>query len=121
MDDPTSLGREKRNAWNRYGDEIVAQLDPNTNEASERGVFGAPTMFVDGSMFFGNDRLEFVREELDQHAALRHIRQWRTFVVCARRSAEAQLAACARHRVRQAPDGSSPRAETLLHGILSMS
>ena len=26
--------------------------------------FGSPTMFVGGTMFFGNDRLNFVREEL---------------------------------------------------------
>jgi 2-hydroxychromene-2-carboxylate isomerase len=29
-----------------------------------RGVFGAPTMFVGQQMFFGQDRLEFVREAL---------------------------------------------------------
>jgi 2-hydroxychromene-2-carboxylate isomerase len=27
-----------------------------------RGVFGAPTIFVGPQMFFGQDRLEFVRE-----------------------------------------------------------
>lgn len=44
--------------------EIVAQLEANTNEAVERGVFGSPTIFVGDAMFFGNDRLDFVREEL---------------------------------------------------------
>ncbi|MHA6645186.1 DsbA family protein [Mesorhizobium sp. A623] len=44
--------------------EISAQLDANTAEAAERGVFGSPTIFVGDAMFFGNDRLEFVREEL---------------------------------------------------------
>ena len=44
--------------------EIVAQLDANTAEAAERGVFGSPTIFVGDAMFFGNDRLDFVREEL---------------------------------------------------------
>lgn len=44
--------------------EIVAQLDANTTEAAERGVFGSPTIFVGDVMFFGNDRLDFVREEL---------------------------------------------------------
>lgn len=44
--------------------EVVAQLDANTEQAAERGVFGSPTMFVGGTMFFGNDRLDFVREEL---------------------------------------------------------
>jgi len=37
---------------------------PNTEEAVARGVFGAPTMFVGGEMFFGQDRLDFVREAL---------------------------------------------------------
>jgi len=44
--------------------DAVAQLDANTAEAAERGVFGAPTMFAGGAMFFGNDRLDFLREHL---------------------------------------------------------
>jgi 2-hydroxychromene-2-carboxylate isomerase len=41
-----------------------AALDANTDEAAERCVFGSPTMFVGEAMFFGNDRMDFVREEL---------------------------------------------------------
>lgn len=44
--------------------DVVAQLDANTDEAVERGVFGSPSVFVGDTMFFGNDRLDFVREEL---------------------------------------------------------
>jgi 2-hydroxychromene-2-carboxylate isomerase len=44
--------------------EIAAELEANTNEAAARGVFGAPTIFVGEDMFFGNDRLDFVRERL---------------------------------------------------------
>ena len=44
--------------------DVIAQLDANTDEAAERGVFGSPTIFVGDTMFFGNDRLDFVREEL---------------------------------------------------------
>lgn len=44
--------------------EVVAQLEANTSEAAERGVFGSPTMFVGDAMYFGNDRLDFVREHL---------------------------------------------------------
>lgn len=44
--------------------EVVAQLAANTDEAVERDVFGSPTIFVGDAMFFGNDRLDFVREEL---------------------------------------------------------
>jgi 2-hydroxychromene-2-carboxylate isomerase len=49
--------------------EVAAELDANTTEAAERGVFGAPTIFVGDDMFFGNDRLDFVRERLGQPVA----------------------------------------------------
>ncbi|MBT9470190.1 MAG: DsbA family protein [Pseudomonadota bacterium] len=41
---------------------IVAALSAATETAARRGVFGAPTFFVGDEMFFGNDRLDFVRE-----------------------------------------------------------
>lgn len=44
--------------------DVVAQLEANTDEAAERGVFGSPSIFVGETLFFGNDRLDFVREEL---------------------------------------------------------
>ena len=44
--------------------EVKAGLVANTEEAIGRGVFGAPTTFVGTQMFFGQDRLEFVREAL---------------------------------------------------------
>lgn len=43
---------------------VLARLAANTEEAAARGVFGSPTIFVGEEMFFGNDRLDFVREEL---------------------------------------------------------
>ena len=42
--------------------EVKARLVATTEEAVSRGVFGAPTFFVGEQMFFGQDRLEFVRE-----------------------------------------------------------
>ncbi len=39
-------------------------LKRNTEEAVRRGAFGAPTLFVGDQMFFGQDRLDFVREAL---------------------------------------------------------
>jgi 2-hydroxychromene-2-carboxylate isomerase len=45
-------------------DEVKALLKNNTQEAADRGAFGAPTFFVGDEMFFGQDRLEFVEEEL---------------------------------------------------------
>lgn len=43
---------------------VIAILEDATRAAAERGVFGAPTMFVGNQMFFGNDRLDFVVEAL---------------------------------------------------------
>lgn len=49
----------------RAGAEAVKErLKANTAEAVERGAFGAPTFFVEGEMYFGNDRLDFVEEAL---------------------------------------------------------
>ena len=44
--------------------DVKAALRATTEEAVARGVFGAPTMFVGAQMFFGQDRLDFVREAL---------------------------------------------------------
>lgn len=49
--------------------EVKAKLIAITDEAVKRGVFGAPTMFVGEEMFWGQDRLEFVREALQQQRA----------------------------------------------------
>ena len=43
---------------------VKAALKANTEQAVQRGVFGAPSMFVGDQLFFGQDRLEFVREAL---------------------------------------------------------
>jgi 2-hydroxychromene-2-carboxylate isomerase len=44
--------------------EVKDRLKANTEEAVQRGIFGAPTMFVGDQMFWGQDRLDFVREAL---------------------------------------------------------
>ena len=44
--------------------EVKAALRATTEEAIARGVFGAPMMFVGTEMFFGQDRLDAVREAL---------------------------------------------------------
>ena len=46
----------KKIALPEYKDKLKA----NTDELIERGGFGSPTMFADGVMFFGNDRLALV-------------------------------------------------------------
>ena len=42
--------------------EVKQRLIAATDEAVARGVFGAPTCFVGEQMFFGQDRLDFVRD-----------------------------------------------------------
>jgi 2-hydroxychromene-2-carboxylate isomerase len=44
--------------------EYKDKLRVNTEELIARGGFGSPTMFVDGEMFFGNDRLVLVEHRL---------------------------------------------------------
>lgn len=44
--------------------QVKDALKATTEEAVKRGVFGAPTCFVGEEMFFGQDRLDFVREAL---------------------------------------------------------
>ena len=49
----------------RIAEDAVKQtLKSYTEAAVKRGVFGAPTFFVDGEMFFGQDRLDFVEDAL---------------------------------------------------------
>jgi 2-hydroxychromene-2-carboxylate isomerase len=43
---------------------VKDQLKVVTQEAVARGVFGAPTFFVGDQMFWGQDRLDFVKEAL---------------------------------------------------------
>ena len=44
--------------------EVKEQLKTATQAAVDRGIFGAPTFFVGKEMFWGQDRLDFVREAL---------------------------------------------------------
>lgn len=46
------------------GEAPKTALRATTDEAVERGAFGAPTFFVGDEMFFGNDRLDFVERAL---------------------------------------------------------
>jgi len=46
--------------------EYKDKLRANTDELIARGGFGSPTIFVDGSMFFGNDRLILVEHALSR-------------------------------------------------------
>ena len=46
------------------GAAIQQQYEANTARAIEIGVFGAPSYVVDGEIFWGQDRLEFVEQAL---------------------------------------------------------
>ena len=48
-------------AWNEV-------LGASTQTAVDKGVFGAPTMFLGDEMYFGNDRLHFIDEKLKELA-----------------------------------------------------
>jgi 2-hydroxychromene-2-carboxylate isomerase len=60
--DGAALTRAARSA------EIESRYQSYTDEAIERGVFGAPTFIVDDEVFWGQDRLEFVQRALEQQA-----------------------------------------------------
>lgn len=70
--DPETLARlatganyDARRLLERARDpDIQAKFRANTQEAIARSVFGSPTYFVDGDMFYGQDRLEFVERAL---------------------------------------------------------
>jgi 2-hydroxychromene-2-carboxylate isomerase len=44
--------------------EVQARYDSYTQSAIEAQVFGAPTYMVDGEMFWGQDRLDFVAQAI---------------------------------------------------------
>jgi 2-hydroxychromene-2-carboxylate isomerase len=72
MNDPATVGQVLQQAG--FGpDKLLAlasdpavkdELKARTQEAVARGVFGAPTFFVGQEMFWGQDRLDFVKEAL---------------------------------------------------------
>lgn len=50
-------------------DRVKTLLRTWTDEAVERGAFGAPTFFLGGQMYWGNDRLSFIEAELRRRSA----------------------------------------------------
>ena len=43
---------------------VQAQYDANTQQAINNGIFGAPSYVLDGEMFWGQDRLDFLERQL---------------------------------------------------------
>ena len=72
LDDPATVASVlTQNGFDPYevlaltaDEDVKAALKDNTEKAVQRGVFGAPSMFVDNQLFFGQDRLDFVIEAL---------------------------------------------------------
>lgn len=49
-------------------DDVKKALIQETELAVQRGVFGAPTFFIENEMFWGQDRLNFVEARLQKNA-----------------------------------------------------
>ncbi|WP_420598685.1 2-hydroxychromene-2-carboxylate isomerase [Neptuniibacter sp.] len=49
--------------------EYMTLLEANVEEADEKGVIGVPTFLIGDQIFWGQDRIEFVLEELDRLTA----------------------------------------------------
>lgn len=50
---------------------VKEALRCNTEEAIERGVFGVPTLIVDGELFWGHDAADFMLDYLNEPEAIR--------------------------------------------------
>jgi len=62
-----AVGLEEKEYFDKIArPEYKDKLKANTDELIERGGFGSPSIFVEGDMFFGNDRLVLVEHAL-QH------------------------------------------------------
>ena len=55
-------GRDEYRIAGVQDPEIKAALIASTERSAEMGNFGAPTMFVEGEMFFGKDKLRAFEE-----------------------------------------------------------
>jgi 2-hydroxychromene-2-carboxylate isomerase len=45
-------------------DLVNAQMEADTEQALAAGVFGAPSYVIDGEIFWGQDRVDFVARKL---------------------------------------------------------
>lgn len=48
---------------------VKAELIANTESSVDRGVFGSPSFFVGGDLYFGKDRLRDIEEEIENQKA----------------------------------------------------
>jgi 2-hydroxychromene-2-carboxylate isomerase len=59
-----TLGLPAQRLADAQSQAVIARYDADTQRAIDTGVFGAPTYVVDGEMFWGQDRLDFVQRRL---------------------------------------------------------
>jgi 2-hydroxychromene-2-carboxylate isomerase len=52
--------------------EVKDALRKNTEQATQRGVFGVPTFEVDGELFWGADSIEFLKDFLENPSAIQN-------------------------------------------------
>ena len=62
MDGETLVGMEKSDA-------VTGEYRRNTDEVEALGIFGSPTYVLDGELFWGQDRLEFLERALARRFA----------------------------------------------------
>ena len=74
IDDPAVLA-SIANGCELDGEALIAQaseqrvkdqLRSNTEEAISRGAYGSPSLFIDDSLYFGNDQLPLVKQHLEK-------------------------------------------------------
>lgn len=56
----------QRVAQSREDPAVLARYDSDTLQAIDAGVFGAPSYVIDGEIFWGQDRLDFVQNKLKE-------------------------------------------------------
>jgi 2-hydroxychromene-2-carboxylate isomerase len=59
-----TLGLPAQRLVDAQSQAVIDRYEANTQRAIDTGVFGAPTYVVDGEMFWGQDRLDFVQRRL---------------------------------------------------------
>lgn len=60
-----SVGIDPEEFFEKIGRrEFKDRIRSNTDECVARGSFGSPTIFVDGAMYFGNDRIVLIEDHL---------------------------------------------------------
>ena len=60
----TGCGLDAARLAQSHSAEVQAQYDANTQQAIDKGIFGAPSYVLDGEIFWGQDRLDFLERKL---------------------------------------------------------